>query len=127
MGKQETPVQNRIREALSKIGVINWRNNVGGLYDRNGRFVRFGLCEGSSDTIGIHSVVITPEMVGKTVGVFVGGEVKAPDGKDPSDEQIKFRKFIDSCGGIAFIAYSVQEALEAVANWRFNIGADPLE
>lgn len=127
MGKKETPVQNEIREALSDIDVINWRNNVGGLYDKRGRFVKFGLCTGSSDTIGIHAVVITPEMVGKTVGVFVGCEVKAPGAPPPDDDQIKFRNFIASCGGISFIAHSIQEAVEAVSNWRFHIGADPLE
>lgn len=38
---------------LFEVGVIVWCNNIGVLKDVNGCFVKFGLCVGSFDLIGI--------------------------------------------------------------------------
>ena len=67
--------------------VMLWRNNVGVASDPvTGRPVRFGLANDSpamnkltksSDFIGIKRVVVTPDMVGRTVGIFVAREAKA--------------------------------------------------
>ncbi|MCK5641210.1 MAG: VRR-NUC domain-containing protein [Gammaproteobacteria bacterium] len=128
MGKQETPIQNDIRCDLAEfLGMPNWRNNVGMLTNPAGNKVRFGLCVGSSDVIGIHSVVITQEMVGKTVGVFVGCEVKTLTSEAAKEKQIKFRNVINKHGGIGFIARSIDEAMKSISDWRKNIGADPIE
>jgi hypothetical protein len=48
--------------------------------------VRFGLCKGSSDLIGLRSLEITPELVGQRLAQFVALEVKAAQGV-PSPEQ----------------------------------------
>jgi len=77
-------------------GAYLWRNNTGGLYDKNGRFIRFGLCLGSSDLIGIYQ------------GRFLAIEVKAAKGKI-SPEQEKFLGWIREKGGIAFVARSVDD------------------
>lgn len=78
----------RVRLAASSIGCRLFRNNSGGFYDENGRFVRFGLGNESAqlnqqlkfgDYVGVTPMVITPEMVGKTIGVFTNLEVK-PEG-----------------------------------------------
>jgi hypothetical protein len=42
--------------------------------------VRFGLCKGSSDLIGLRSLEITPELVGLRLAQFVALEVKAAQG-----------------------------------------------
>ena len=73
-------------------GAYLWRNNTGGLYDKTGRFIRYGLCVGSSDLIGV-----MPD------GRFLAIEVKQP-GKKPTPEQIKFLNFIREKNGIAFVA-----------------------
>lgn len=104
----ETSRQNRIRIALSEKGILNFRNNTGALKDKNGRLVRYGLCKGSSDIIAIKPVLITPEMVGQTIGQFVAIEVKTPTGK-PTKDQLNFNKQISDKGGIALIARDVDD------------------
>ena len=64
---KETNIQQTIRLSLSKIGFKMYRNNVGGLYDINGRWVSFGLKDGSADLIGF-----SPR------GIFTSVEVKTP-------------------------------------------------
>ena len=57
-----------------------------------------GMPAGTPDLIGWDSVKITPDMVGQTVAVFVGEEVKATG--DLSPGQIKFKNLIEKMGGI---------------------------
>jgi hypothetical protein len=58
--------QQRIRLACGRSPVRLWRNNTGVLVDQQGRLVRFGLCRGSSDLIGLRTVEITPAMVARS-------------------------------------------------------------
>jgi hypothetical protein len=110
----EAEVQSKIRLEASKEGITLWRNNVGAAQTREGRWVRYGLCNDSqklnkylksSDLIGIKPVVITPDMVGQTVGVFVARECKASNWiyKDTEREkaQKRFIDLINSLGGDA--------------------------
>jgi hypothetical protein len=60
--------------------------------------------------IGILPITITPEMIGKRIGVFVALEVKTPKGK-PTEEQINFIQRVRELGGFAGVARSVDEAL----------------
>jgi hypothetical protein len=92
-----------------------WRNNVGGLYDQRGRYVAYGLgshggsvLSGTSDAIGLHSVTITPDMVGRRIAVFVA--IEAKDKGEPSAEQRTFLTVVHQAGGIAGVAHSVEEA-----------------
>lgn len=82
----ESAIQAAIRLEAAKRGIALYRNNVGVLLDRRGVPVRFGLANDSAavnahiksgDLIGIRPVLVTPEMVGTTLGVFVSREVKA--------------------------------------------------
>lgn len=79
---RETPVQQRARLVCAQYGVLDQRNNVGG-DPKTG--LRWGLMNEtpeqnkiikSSDLICVQPVVITPEMVGQTLGVFVALETK---------------------------------------------------
>lgn len=85
--------------ALSKAGVMAWRQNTGALMDNKGRLVQFGLCKGSSDIIAVgHN------------GVFIAIEVKGPGGKVRPEQQT----FIDNIrrmGGRAGVARSAEEAV----------------
>lgn len=90
-----------------------WRNNTGKLEDKNGRWVSFGLCEGSSDLIGIKVVTITPDLVGKQIAQFVAIECKSKRGR-LSAEQANFLAAVRAAGGIAIEARSVQDAEAAL-------------
>lgn len=102
------------------------RNNSGAFRDPGGRHVRFGLGNiskkqtekiKSSDLIGIKEVLITADMVGKTLGVFVAVEVKPPEWtlKDKDQRghaQQTFMNWVKRKGGIAGFATSVEDFRE---------------
>jgi hypothetical protein len=103
-----------------------FRNNVGTAYVGvvfeespkcvtlvNYRRIRFGLQVGSSDFIGLKSVTIKPEMVGKKVAVFVGLEAKKK-GKKATDAQGNWIDMIREAGGISGVFTSIDEANEIV-------------
>lgn len=97
------------------------RNNSGALKDQTGRLVRYGLGNvskqhseqiKSSDLIGFTKVVITPDMVGKTVAIFTAVEVKESDWKpSPVDKreiaQRTFLQWILANGGLAGFAWDL--------------------
>ena len=120
----ETKIQRNQMLALSEDGRLVFRNEtagawVGKVIHKEGsqvtltgaRMIKFGLCEGSSDIIGITPVVITQDMVGKTVGIFTAWETKTKTGR-PSKEQKTFIENVKKFGGFAGIARTIKEALE---------------
>jgi len=82
----ESRVQALVRLEAAHAGILAFRNNSGVLPNpETGRPVRFGLANDSkemnariksSDLIGIKPVLITPQMVGYTIGRFWCREVK---------------------------------------------------
>ena len=110
----EHEIQQRIRLACGRGPVRLWRNNTGALVDQQGRFVRFGLCTGSSDLIGLRSLEITPELVGQRIAQFVALEVKTPLGT-LSPEQRAFLQLVEQLGGVAAVCRSVNEAEQVLA------------
>ncbi len=109
MANAETNLQAQIWKAASQSPDVRlFRNNVGTCTTADGRFVRFGLCPGSSDLIGLKSVTVTPDMVGKTIALFVAVEVKTPRGR-VTDEQQRFLDFVQRSGGCAGVARSVED------------------
>lgn len=100
-------------------GVVRlFRNAVGGVCDqRTGNWIRYGLCEGSSDLIGWQSVTITPEMVGRRVAVFVALECKSETGR-VTPEQERFIAAVNLSGGIGAVVRSDTEARKALEHWR---------
>lgn len=105
----ETKVQWSIMLALSKVGAKIFRNNVGMAKMKDGSWLRYGLCNGSSDLIGWRTVTITPDMVGKRVAVFLAVEVK--DKGRLSDEQRNFIDTVKAAGGLAGVARSDAQAV----------------
>ena len=105
----EHEIQQRIRLACGRGPVRLWRNNTGALVDQQGRFVRFGLCKGSSDLIGLRSVVVTPEMVGQRIAQFVALEIKTDSGA-VSPEQRAFLRLVQELGGVASVCRSIEQA-----------------
>jgi hypothetical protein len=110
----EHEIQQRIRLACGRGPVRLWRNNTGALVDQQGRFVRFGLCKGSSDLIGLRSLEITSELVGQRIAQFVALEVKTPLGT-LSPEQRAFLQLVEHLGGVAAVCRSVNEAEQVLA------------
>jgi hypothetical protein len=105
----EHEIQQRIRLACGRGTVRLWRNNTGALVDQQGRFVRFGLCKGSSDLIGLRSLEVTPEMVGQRLAQFVALEVKTESGT-VSTEQRAFLQLVQQLGGLGAVCRSIEEA-----------------
>lgn len=110
----ENDAQNAVRVAASRAGARLWRNNVGAGTLDNGSYLRWGLANDSpgmnrvlksADLIGIRPTLITPEHVGRTLGVFVSREVKAPGWRyratDRERAQLAWLDLIKGLGGDA--------------------------
>lgn len=109
----EHKVQDDARLLASQMGWRLFRNNKGVLPDpKTGRWIRFGLCNDteklgkrlrSSDLIGIRPVVITPDMVGSTIGQFVAREIKKAGwkykGTEHEEAQLRFGELVIGLGG----------------------------
>lgn len=127
----EKTIQTEIMLSASQTGAVVFRNNVanglvgqmqriekdgpivlhrGDWIVRNGRRIQCGLCPGSSDLIGWRSVIVTHEMVGRRVALFLGMEVKTTTGR-PTDEQANFIQQVRKAGGLAGIVRSVDDAI----------------
>jgi len=110
--KSEKHIQRDIFLAIgSKPTCRIFRNNIGFDHDKK---VHYGLHKGSSDLIGLKSLIISPEDVGKRLAVFVAIEVKRPDEK-PTEDQKNFINMVRWLGGFAGIATSVEDA-ERIVN-----------
>ena len=94
---------------LNIYGAYVWRNNTGALKAKDERLVRFGK-PGSSDILGI--------MPG---GRFIAVECKSENGK-LSDKQKAFLEEVERLGGLAIVAKSVDDVIDAVISSRVRIG-----
>lgn len=119
----ETPLQREIHLRLgSRPDVRLFRNNQGvarePTADGRTRYIRYGVCNpGGSDLIGWRQVVVTPDMVGKKVALFLAVEVKTPGArtkKDRAKRQADFRNAVQRAGGIAIVATSPEDADAAI-------------
>jgi hypothetical protein len=103
----ERDVQHAIRLALGRMtDVVLWRNSTG-VARPNDRVVRYGLCVGSSDLIGI----LAPS------GRLLALEVKTPVGR-LTLEQRQFLELVRRRGGFACVVRSVDDAVAAMDRAR---------
>ena len=115
MSNREKTILDKAQLDASRMGARLFRNNVGsGWVGRivgnkadtitllNPRPLHAGLCKGSSDLIGWTPVVVTPEMVGKTVAVFTAIEGKTK-GVRTTLEQSSFLTAVTDAGGIGSV------------------------
>lgn len=122
----EHALQNNIRNALAGKCLL-FRVNVGQAWTgsrvdklpgnrvliHDARPFNTGLPPGFSDTFGLVKTIITPDMIGDTIGQFLAGEIKAPSGR-LSDKQAAFLQAIQNNGGRAGVWRSVDDALAMV-------------
>lgn len=117
MMRQEGQAQALIRLEAARKGLLIWRNNVGALADKDGRFVRYGLANDSAsvnariksgDLIGVRPVLVQQRHLGTTIGQFVSREVKAPGwhySATPREvAQLRWIELVASVGGDAKFA-----------------------
>ncbi len=110
----EEGVQKYIRLVEAWKGNVLWRNNVGAMQDKNGRVIRYGLANDSkkmnqfiksSDLVGIRKVLVTPDLVGRTIGQFCAIECKRPGwqytGTEREQAQMRFLTLVEAAGGYA--------------------------
>jgi len=86
----ETLLKRDIKNLLRTLGIFN-----------------FSVLQGLGATPGI------PDILAIHKGLFVGIEVKAAGGK-PSDHQKRFLEIIRDQGGIAILAYSVEDVIDGL-------------
>ncbi len=110
----EASVSSGVQLEASDRHIRLFRNNVGAAFDKNGRPVRYGLCNiskamnrviKSHDLVGIKPVLITDVMVGHTIGQFISRETKHSEwiysDKDEERAQANFGDLVNSLGGDA--------------------------
>ena len=111
---REKQIEQLVLLEAGKHNVSLWINNSGALLDETGRLVRFGLGNDSKQTnerlkfpdlVGVLPITITPNMVGITIGVFLGVELKKSDWKysgiNREQAQLNAINLIQSKGGVA--------------------------
>ena len=110
----EANLMRRIMLRLSTMpGIVTFRNNVG--LGWSGRIVKHDQTRGvvtladGADCIGWQTVTITPDMVGRTVALFVSIEVKTEGGRS-TEPQRHFMRTVNEAGGVAGIVHSPDEA-----------------
>lgn len=127
----ESKIQAEMRLRLgSQADIRIFRNLVGEGFVGNPavgalRRVRFGLCPGSADLIGITSYRIAPDDVGKVVGLFTSVEVKAAANSSVRENQRPWRDMVEQRGGIALISHVPSEALYIVQTWKPHVSLAP--
>ena len=120
MIKSEAALINEIKLEAGSKNIRLWRNNVGAVHTADGTFIRYGLANESSqmnsavkssDLIGIKPILITQDMIGKTMGQFICREVKKSGwkftGTDREMAQLAFIQLINMLGGDGAFAAEV--------------------
>ena len=104
MARRETEFTNAIRVAVAKAGGRIFRNHRGKHLTMDGkRVVTTGLFPGASDLIGWMPVVVTEDMVGSQLAVFLSVEGKIGDASVTA-EQGGWLDAVNLGGGIGIVA-----------------------
>lgn len=137
MATPESKASQEVKLRASDWGCKLFRNNSGALFNDQGVPVRYGLGNiskkfnakvKSSDEIGWTPVLITSEMVGKSIPVFTAFENKTPKFKikesyregSRESAQLKFINIVKSANGIAAFTRSaddVDHTLKEYVTW----------
>lgn len=117
---KEKEIQNKIQENFHLYGRL-FKNDNGCAYHKiyNNKYIPFtyGMGIGVSDLIGFTDIVVTQDMVGKSLPVFTALEVKTQTGR-PSQEQLNFINLVNTHNGVAGIVRSQEEVEEIIKKWH---------
>jgi hypothetical protein len=106
----ENEVTARCRIVAGRMKTVLLRNNIGAYRDQRGQFVQYGVGgKGAGDFLGWKTVVITPDMVGKTIAQFVSVEFKRSKGGRVTEKQEAWVGAVNNAGGRAGIVASEDE------------------
>lgn len=105
----EQKLVNQVIAYLKINGHYVWRQNTGGMYDSHKRFIKFGF-KGISDIIGVASD-----------GRMIAVECKVGNNK-PTQFQTDFLEEIKRHGGIAILAYSLDDVISNLER-KWNVAA----
>lgn len=111
-GSSESATLNAILRYCQRPHIRLYRQNTGAFAIGSGagkRFVRAGLCKGSSDIIGWKSVPAKVNGEMRDVAIFVALEVKSEKGR-VRREQAAFLNDVADSGGIAGVVRSIADA-----------------
>lgn len=120
--RETVDVQNPALIAVGSMpDVLIWRNHVGKFRAIHNpeRIITIGS-PGMADSLGVVMVTITPEMVGKQVGVAISAEYKQP-GKHPSKDQIRWGDAFRKRGGVHRVIRSAAEMLQLVSDVKNGV------
>lgn len=128
-GHSENAVAAEARLMLGRYGIVAMRNNVGVLEDKNGRPVRYGLCNEtpamnktikSSDDILAIPYVVKPQDVGRKLGIIGGVEYKKRNwvfsGNGRETPQLNFHRMLHAVGGVGIFANSGQSVIDSLVS-----------
>lgn len=120
---KETNVQNlSLIEASKDKDCMIWRNQCGLFYTRDGRPVNIGI-KGTPDSLAVVQMEITPDMVGKKIGVAVGIEFKTlkKGSKQRTDQELWQANFERRSGVYAIVRdpSEVSELIKNIKNGEF--------
>lgn len=133
----ESDIKADIRKRAKEIGVVIWAQATGKGQTDTGSDIRFGLCRGSSDLIGLDSQtglfvaveVKTPRGLrahesalkrakSKIEGQRVGGKKALTKQEQRAFEQQMFVDLVNRSRGVALFATSFEDVKEAVSRAR---------
>lgn len=136
----ESDIKADIRKRCKEIGVVIWAQATGKGQTDTGSDIRFGLCRGSSDLIGIDSrtglfvavEVKTPSGLrahelalkrakSKIEGQHVGGKKALTKQEQRALEQQMFVDLVNRSRGAALFATSFEDVAEAVSRARLRL------
>ena len=104
---KESDLQKQILDYLRWRGIFCWKSNTTGIYDPVRKMFRTNHYKGVADIIGIAKGGFL---------IAVGVKMK---GNKPSPEQVQFIETIKQFGGVACIAYSLED-VEKLINEYFG-------
>ena len=101
-------------------GKFMGHDGAGNTILKNARPLHAGLCTGSSDAIGWADVIVSPEMVGRSLAVFLAVEAKSRRGATSAD-QIRFLHNVNRAGGIGIVLRDGESIVERIADARSGL------
>ena len=110
--------ESKLLKAVLKLqipGCRLFRNQVGIARLRSGRITKTGLGTGSSDIIGFRTIKIGDKRIAQFVAIELKDEDKGKKVGVVSDEQLQFISDVFKAGGVAGVAWTIEQVIGILA------------